>query len=570
MARLENLGEIVDTDVLVIGGGPSGLWTANRAKEFVNNVLIVDKGPQDWGGLVSMSGGEMDALLPDESVDDWVKDLIYYWDGLCEQDIMEEIYKISYDRLKDYQRFGCQFLTGPDGKLKGIPQRGLDHIKLYPAKLKGMGGKDMTRGLVKEAQRLGVRRISRTQVTDLLKQDGRIAGAVGFNTINGDFYIFRAKAVVLATGAGGWKASYSQNTSTGDGLQMAWRAGAELRNCEFVKVWNVPFLFAWESQTTLLPLGARFINAKGEPFMDKYSPILGANTDPHYIVIGMALEAREGRGPFYLDTSPIKVDNIEILKPQTGWQIINYRKLVDLGIDLFAQKTEWMPQMLEGFAGLVANTEGKTKIPGLFTVARARNLDAGVYIGGFAICTTTCTGYITGKFAAEYAKAAKPSKIDGSQVEKYKDLLYAPLKKDGIPPKKVIRQIQETVFPYDVCILKTEASLKRALARLEKIKEEMLPNMSAADPHYLLKLLEARGIFFISELYLRASLMRTETRGGHYREDYPQRDDKNWLGWLVASKKGDDINFRLEPVPFNKYKFPLTRHYQDNFKFPRK
>jgi succinate dehydrogenase/fumarate reductase flavoprotein subunit len=567
MTDLEKLGEVIDVDVLVIGGGPSGLWTANRAREFVDDVLIVDKGPQDWGGLASMSGGDFDAVLPGESVDDWVKDLIYYYDGLCEQDVMEEIYKISYDRLQDYQRFGCQFLTLPDGKLKGIPQRGLDHIKLYPAKLKGRGGKDMTQGLVREAQRLGVKRLARTQVTDLLQHDGRVVGAVGFNTINGDFYIFRAKAVVLASGNGGWKPSYSQNTSTGDGLQMAWRAGAELRNGEFIKVWNVPHLFAWESQTTLLPLGARFVNAKGEAFMDKYSPILGANTDPHYIVIGMAIEAREGRGPFYLDTSKMNVPDIEMLKPQTGWQVLNYRKLVDLGIDLFTQNTEWMPQMLEGFSGLVADVEGRTKIPGLFTVARARNLDAGVYIGGFALCTTACTGYITGKVAAEYARSAHTSQVDGGQVEEFKKLLYAPLKKDGIRPKEVIRQIQETVFPYDVCILKSDASLKRALAQLEKIKEEMLPNMSAADSHFLLKLLEARGIFFITELYLRASLMRTETRAGHYREDYPERDDKNWLGWIVAGNRGGEIDLRLEPVPFNRYKFKLTQYYQDNFKY---
>ena len=117
MNSLEDIGNIIETGVLVIGGGASGLWASNRARELGCDVLVVDKGPQDWGGLASMSGGDFDAVLPGENVEDFVKDLVYYYDGLCEQDLIEEIFKHSYERLKDYQRFGCEFKTEPDGKL---------------------------------------------------------------------------------------------------------------------------------------------------------------------------------------------------------------------------------------------------------------------------------------------------------------------------------------------------------------------------------------------------------------------------------------------------------------------
>jgi succinate dehydrogenase / fumarate reductase flavoprotein subunit len=130
MDKLENLGTIITTDVLVIGGGPSGLWAANRARELGSNVTVVDKGPQDWGGLASLSGGDFDAVLPEENIDDFIQDLVYYYDGLCEQDFMGHIYQHSYERLKDYETLGCQFLTEADGKLRGIPQRGLDHEKI--------------------------------------------------------------------------------------------------------------------------------------------------------------------------------------------------------------------------------------------------------------------------------------------------------------------------------------------------------------------------------------------------------------------------------------------------------
>jgi len=569
VAKLESMGKIIETGVLVIGGGPSGLWAANRAAELGSDVLVVDKGPQDWGGLASQSGGDFDAVLPGENVDDFVQDLVYYYDGLCEQDLMEEIYKHSYERLTDYQRFGCEFLTGQDGKLRGVPQRGLDHAKLYPAKFKGSGGEDMTRGLVNESNRLGVKRLGRTLVTDMLKRDGVVVGAVGFDTRNGEFYIFKAGAVVLATGEGGWKAAYLSNTATGEGTHMAFRAGAELKNCEFVRVWNCPTQFAWESQTTLLPLGARFVNANGESFMDRYCPTLGSKTDQHYNVIGMAIEAREGRGPIYFDVSPLQPENRELVKPQTGWQLLNYQKLLALGIDFFRDKTEWMPQLFQTCGGLVADIKGRTIIPGLFVTGCARGIEPGLCIGGLHLCITAVTGYITGGIAANYAKSHESSQIEDDEVNMFKNRLYAHLAKNGIPPKKVIREIQEAVFPYEVCIIKSEKSLKNALSKVERLKNEVLPQMKATDAHYLMKLVETQAIAFMTELYLRASLMRAETRAGHYREDYPDRDDKNWLKWIVISQTDGTMNLRVEPVPFDKYKFKPTRYYMDNFKISR-
>jgi succinate dehydrogenase/fumarate reductase flavoprotein subunit len=569
MEKLESQGIIVTTDVLIIGGGPSGLWAANRARELGSDVTVVDKGPQDWGGLASLSGGDFDAVLPGENIDDFVQDLVYYWDGLCEQDFMENIYKHSYERLKDYESLGCQFLTGPDGKLRGIPQRGLPHIKLYPAKVKGTGGQDMTNGLAKKAQKLGVRRLGRTQVTDLLKQGDKVVGAIGFNTLNGQFYVFKAKAVLLATGEGGWKASYLANTACGEGTHIAFRAGAEVKNMEFVRVWNCPTQFAWESQTTLLPLGAKFVNARGESFMDTYCPSMGSKTDQHYNVIGMAIEAREGRGPIYFDVSGMKQDDNRIVKPQTGWQLLNYQKLVALGIDLFKDKTEWMPQLYQTCGGLVADMEGRTKVPGLFVTGNARAIEPGLCIGGIHLCLTAVTGHASGETIAKYAKTQKLPDIDAGQVKDLKDRLFNHPEKSGIPYKKVIRALQEIIFPAEVCILKSEKNLKNGLSQMEQVKTDLIPQMSVPDSHYLMKWIEVQGIAFMTEMYLRASLMRTETRAGHYREDYPDRDDKNWLKWIIINQADNKLNLRTEPVALERYKFKPTRYYSDNFKFPK-
>ena len=566
MASLKSLGQIIDTDVLVIGGGVSGLWAANKAKEYVDRVLVVDKGPLDWGGLASRAGGDYDTIFPGENVDDYVKELLYYFDGLCDQDLIEEIFKHSWQRLEDYERLGHKFVRDADGNLMGIPQRGLDHIKCCIYRPYGQSGKSMVKVLVDEANRLGVKRMSRTMVTDLLMHNGRVIGAVGFNTRTGEFYIFRTTVVVHATGEGGWKSSPHGNTKAGEGIDIALRAGARLKNCEFARVWNVPKLFAWEGQTVLMPLGAKLVNAKGENFMDRYSPTLGNNTDPHYNVLGMAFEAREGRGPFYLDCTQMTLEAVEVTKPAAGWQKLNYERLIDLGIDFYKDKTEWVPLLYSPYEGIIVDAKGGTGVPGMF-MAGGWAPDPGVYMGGWMLCRTAVSGHIAGESAAEFARSNRPASIDKAEVEALKNELYSPLGKAGLLPSEVLKKIREVVFPCEVCILKTEASLTRALKEMENIKIDLLPRMVAADTHYLMKLIEVKSIALMTERYLRASLMRTESRAGHYREDYPKRDDNNWLKWIIVTQEGNELRLRTEAVPFERYKFKPTRFYMDNFTF---
>lgn len=564
----------LETDVLIIGGGSAGMWAANRFSDLQpeKRVLIVDKGPKDWGGLMSMAGGDFDAVQPDEKIEDWMEDFVYYFDGLCDQPMMEEILKHSFDRMEDYKKYGYEFFKKEDGTLKSVPQRGLPHVKLYPAQEKGRGGETMVRGLVEQLQKKGVTRLGRILMTDLLKQGERVVGAVGFDTITGDFYVIKAQAVVAATGVGGWKTSYGKNTPTGEGVEMVYKAGARLKDFEFSRVWNMPKYFGWEGQTTLMPLGARFVNAKGESFMERYSPVLKANTDPHFTTIAMAMEIREGRGPIYFDISQIDPANTVLLKPQSGWQMLNYEKLRDMGMDLFRDNTQWVPQMTISYGGMDAGIHGETNVPGLFAAGTARSTEPGVYAGGFALMTTSVTGYLTGEGVAEFLAKEPPVDIvlQEAELDALQREIYAPLGKDGLSPKEVLTEIQEIMFPYQVSIIKNEAALQDALHRLKTLQLSKIPKMAAKDYHYLLKLREVRSVAFISELYLRASLERRESRAGHYREDYPQRDDK-YLAWLTITKgERNQMAFAWQPVPVAQYKYPITKYYSDNFTFMKK
>ncbi len=562
---------VVESDLLIIGGGSAGLWAAKRFTELMpeKKVVIVDKGPKEWGGLMSMAGGDFDAVMPGDDLDAWLEDFIYYFDGLCDQEQIEEILRRSHERLEDYQRYGCEFFRKEDGTLKSIPQRGLPHVKLYPAKLVGRGGEDMVRSLVRQLRKTNLTSLGRIVVTDLLKKNGRVVGAVGFDSISGDFYRFRAQAVIAATGVGGWKTSYGKNTPTGEGVEMVWNAGARLKDFEFSRVWNMPRYFGWEGQTKLIPLGARFVNAKGEPFMEKYSPVLGVNTDPHFITIAMAMEIRAGRGPIYFDISRINPDDLILLKPQNGWQLMNYEKLCRLGMDLFRDNTEWLPQMTISYGGMEAGIKGTTNLEGLFAAGTARSTEPGVYAGGFALMSTSVTGHLAGEGAAEFLASAAPVEDDAvdEDIDALAEAVYAPLGREGLAPHDVLRKIQTAMFPYDVSILKTETSLQRALDEITRIREEEVPNMAAADPHYLLKLREVRGMALVSELYLRASLERRESRAGHFREDYPHRAEDG-LAWILIQRDDDGkMAFSRKRVPLERYRHPITRYYQDNFRF---
>lgn len=563
---------IVDSDLLVIGCGSAGLWAAMRFTELEpdKKVVMVDKGPRDWGGLMAMAGGDYEAVLPPDTVDQWVQDLVYYYDGLCDQPMMEKILSRSAARMADYQGMGCEYLKKPDGQLKSVPQRALPHVKLYPAAQKGRGGELMVKALNARLKDRKVERFGRIMLDRYIMEDGRVAGACGFDCRTGDFYVFRARAVVAASGMGGWKTSYGKNTPTGEGMLMAWKAGCRLEGLEFSRVWNMPRLFAWEGQTHLFPLGARFVNREGENFMSKYSPVLGPNTDPHFTCIGMALEISAGRGPIILDVSPIKSADMGLLKPQTGWQKLNYDKLCKLGLDMFRDNTEWVPQMTVSHGGIRADADGFTDVPGLFAAGTARSMEPGVYAGGFALMTTAVTGHMAGEAAAGWLKDSGHSlaEIPPAEIGRFREESFAPLEGRGdLAPKEVLTRIQAAVFPYDVSIIKDGPALEKALAKLVAIRRDDLPRMKAEDPHYLLKLREVEAICFVSELFVRASLERKETRAGQYRKDYPKMDPAGPYWLLVRAGADGEPVFTREKVPLEKYPFPVTRHYQDNFNF---
>jgi succinate dehydrogenase/fumarate reductase flavoprotein subunit len=562
---LDQLGHVLETDVLILGGGFAGMWAALKARQYAKNVLIVDKGPLNWGGQGSMCGGDMVVWDPEVDIQKWVDDLVYYFDGLIEQDVVEGLMKRSWECFNEYEKMGHSFARDEQGRLRRVKQRALENVGSVLSRPFGAGGKNLVACLVNEMRKLEVPFLSRVQITDILKENGRFAGVVGFHTRSAEFYTIKAKALIIATGNAGWKPSYGGNTCAGETFGMALRAGVKLRNFEYLKVWNVPRDFGWEGQTMLLPLGARFVNAIGEDFMKRYSPSMGAKMDPHYNTRAMVEEYLAGRAPIYFDASQMSPENVSLLTPTTGWIGLNYTRLKDMGMDFFKDKLEWMPQVNYAVGGIDTDLKGMTSIPGIYAAGRARNLESGVYLGGWAVSGTATTGSIAGESAGQYVMSLDfQLEPNPQQVAEIKTRVLEPLGRQGAPYKEVLNEVRKAIVPYDVTIIKTGAGLERALKRLKTISQEMLPRIGAETPHHLMKRNEVQGMVEVAELYLNASLLRKESRGSHHREEYPHRDDRS-LGWYIASWENGKLVWDFRPVPLERYPIKPYRYYMDNY-----
>ena len=141
------------------------------------------------------------------------------------------------------------------------------------------------------------------------------------------------------------------------------------------------------------------------------------------------------------------------------------------------------------------------------------------------------------------------------------------LGRPGIAPKDIVRRMQEIMAHTDVSILKTGEGLSRALAEVEEVRDNVLPDMSASEPHYLLKAMEARSMTMLTEMYLRASLARRESRCGHYRQDHPERNRD--ICWIDIENAGGAIRTRQERLPLERYPVTPTRFYMDDFNYPK-
>lgn len=550
------------TDLLIIGSGFAGLFAAITARDRgVRNVAIVDKGSIGKSSQSRLAAGATIYCLPQDDADAWIEDFVLAQNYLSRQEIIEDIIHTSFSRLEklrswgvDYHRQGLDYFR--------LPSRGLKKAEMMvlPKWKDKVGGSAVVGALLRQVKQRGVDYYPKILVTDLLKKEGRAAGAVGIHRITGEAAAFKARAVIMAGGDCSFRGNYACcDHTTGDAFRAAYDAGVRLSNMEFLTINTGSPYYGFEGTGVALRLGGRILNAKMKRFMHQYHPE-GDAAECNFLVQAMADQVVKGDGPpFFLDVtrSPGKETIRTALGEMIGgWMPIHMKRLEEVKHGFYEKPQEWVPAVQTLRGGTRTDIDCMTDLPGLFAAGMSQALDPGLF-NGWSSMRAMWAGERSGTAAAKFVRDASDVRPDEGEIRELQQKALAPLRRDsGADSEDVCDRMQGILFPYDVSIRRSMDGLKHALSEIERIRDNDIPVLHANDPHELVKAHETANMILSAELHLRASLMRRETRGDHFREDCPETDNADWLKWINITKNEEGkARIELEPVPLERYRF---------------
>ena len=575
--------QIIETDVLVIGGGMSGIFASIKACTEGVKVTLVEKAYTGRSGAAMYA--ESFSVFNEawgHKLDSWIKQISITGDYTNNPEWTEISLKESYDRYQDLLSWGMKFQKKENGEVfrdaggsleRCVHERGWHHLPL----------------LRKQALKVGVTIMDRIMVIDLIVQEGKVIGAVGFHTRSGDFFIFKAKATVICTGGGGLGVTdHIEMPFTYDGEAMAFRAGAAISGKEFPGMLT-PIIGGDEHYTATggnarISLKDRAIKLVPEGWRHPtYGPGKYIDAEGNTVNwLTIASSVTSGRGPIYYDLDSASPEEINAMLQKIKHQDIDFigESLIDptlRGLYLGATRFEFAlgSANIGGGQGIwSADTGGGTSLPGLYAAGDCYHSGAvgAVYpYMGFGTRNAAVTGARAGRKAAEYAVKAKRTEIDQAEVGRLKSSVYAPLDRvGGFDAKWVTLQLKTIMTPYYVWIVRHGERLKAALTMVEYLNNNIGPQMYCRprDAHGLRSVHEAKGRVQAAEMMLRSALFRTESRGSHYREDYPRRDDPAWLALVKIQKSKGKVSLIKEPFPQKTWpdlKIPYKERYPRRF-----
>jgi len=531
------LAEItIETDVLVIGGGMAGCFAAIKAKEQGVDVVLVNKGYTGKSGQTPYIDSYM-VFNPEwgHDLDAWMEQVNRVGEYVNHREWTKISFQDSYARYLDLISWGGEFLKDENGDpVRSAASSG-------PNETIRMESRTFSAVLRKQTRKSGVEIMDRIMITELIKQDGRVMGAIGFPADNRGLYIFKAKAVIVCAGAGGFKpAGWPISDLTSDGDAMAYRVGARITGKEYPDAHGTSAKDPahvgkrWERKPGAAVPSWKTLNAEGNEVVDRGT-----------LSLEMEFEIHAGRGP--------------IISEAPGGR---FERLGGGSSGMSVHKAEGI---------WAADTDGSSGIPGLYAAGDSLgNMQVGsVYPGPLGYSSVGCsvTGARAGKAAAGYAKQTEKSEIDQQVLDRLSKVLHAPLeRRGGFSPKWVTLLLQNAMIPYYVMYVKHGDRLHATLTLVEFMRDHCVPKLIAKDSHELRLAHETRNMVLNAEMRLRASLFRTESRGNHFREDYPRRDDPNWLAWVLIKEEDGMMRLIKEPIP-EEWWPDLSQPYEERYPY---
>jgi len=545
----ERHGTLIDTDILVIGGGGGGLLAALSAKRNAppgTRVAIADAWTVGHTGHTAFSNAWTVVVEPDDDLGAVTNEIIAGNDWVADQPLIHRVLETSWDRLKDQESVGLNFQKDGNGRYVRRHTRGLDHTRvMYP----DGGGLEFCIRLARGVEDEGVQLLNRIFVTGLMRGSGdRVIGAVGVHSRTGEFHVIRARATIMATNAITFRSGFVRDI-TGTGTLLAWKAGAVLRNAEFSYTRPSTPRHYFEGIAFAIQDGARFVNESGEQFMQRYDPERGDRADVPVIARAMAMEHQAGRAPVYLDMSGIPVEKRHFyIHSNVKWMEHFYTKLSEEArTDMFGRVPYYPLNQMTKMA-IRTDVDCRSDVPGLLAAGLAQAGCAN-HFAGFHIGMCIGTGWIAGESAVQDLDRLPPAELDAAEVAALAAEAKERLSEDArAETDRLLTGLQELMFAYDVSVWKRADRLEAATARLKGI-QDAFAGLAAPHTHELVRLKETEAMLLAADIILQASLLRTESRLSHFREDFDARDDRNWLKWVDVTQRNGVPDLQTTPIP---------------------
>ncbi len=559
--------EIFDCDVLVIGGGGAGamaaIWAAKEAKQ----VALVEKGVFGKAGCTVMGAFSMCAAFgyadPADTPRRHFEDTIRGGRFINRQDLVDLYTREAPDRVMELVSYGAHFDL-ENGKLHQAMMEGhsLPRACHYDRRTGPMIMGTLARQVRKTP---AVRVFEEVVIIDIGMTPAGFHYAIGVRWADTKFIVFQAKAIVVTTGGGAqvYKNNTTSLDNTGDGISLMFEAGVELADMEFVQFYpttvcspKLPGLGPTATAFLRLRTGARLYNARGENFMDQEMPGWRFQATRDRLSQAIYKEIAEGRGTpnggVYLDITHLPLETI-----RREYEIGNYyKKLLSIGVDISQRPIETKVSAHFFMGGARVNERGETNISGLFAGGEAVSGYHGANrLGGNALSEILVSGSRAGQYAAIWARTRR-----GQGERKWVDerlsaweekILEWQRRKAGLRPIEGKRKIQELMWE-SAGVVRDGAKMEKGIGLLADLKEEVRNRLTVTSGkkfnREILDAFELSHMIRISTIMLRSALMRRESRGAHYRLDFPLPDNKEWLANIVLQKSGEDVSLRTEKV----------------------
>ena len=580
-------------DVLVIGAGGAGLRAAIEAAANGVSVGLICKSLLGKAHTVMAEGGVAAALANVDDRDNWrvhFADTMRGGQYLNEWRMAELHAKQAPDRVRELEAWGALFDRTKDGR---ILQRNFGGHK-YPrlAHVGDRTGLEMIRTLQDHGIHQGISVHMECTIITLLKNGERIAGAFGYDREKGQFKLYNAKAIVIATGGIGRAFKITSNSweYTGDGQSLAYHAGAELMDMEFVQFHPTGMVWPPSVRGILVTEGVRgeggiLLNKDNRRFMFdeipelyrtqtadseeegwKYTQGDKASRRPpelltrDHVARCIVREIKEGRGSphngVFLDIAWIKQrlpNAAEHIKKKLPSMYHQFKKLAD--IDITKEPMEVGPTTHYMMGGIRVNPDTQmSTVPGLFAAGEAAaGLHGANRLGGNSLSDLLVFGKLAGEFAAKFAKENGQGVADEQEITSFTKKVLEPFERtDGDNPFQVQYDLQEMMQDL-VGIVRKEEELQKAVKELEKLRERSKKVKVTGNREYNSgwhTALDLQNLLTVSEAIAKAAIERKESRGAHFREDYPSKDDKNGkFHFIIYKDKDGRMQGRREPIP---------------------